>query len=135
MKKQLLRRMPSGVPALHATGQSSQGYRAGNFVFLQGQTGMTLDGAFVAPGDPAGQTRQALENIRELMHLAGGTLDDVVKIVVYVTDRAYRAQVYPVIEEFFGPQIPCSTGLVVKGLAIEDFLVEIDAYGVIDDEA
>ena len=135
MKKQLLRRMSKGLPGFYAVGSYAQGYRAGNFVFLQGQTGLTLDGTIVAPGDPAGQTRQALENIRELMRLAGGTLEDVVKIVVYVTDRAYRSQVYPVIDEFFGVQKPCSTGLVVQGLAVEELVVEIDAYGVIDDEA
>src|SRR5947208_9669525 len=112
--KTLLRR--SGETAsLHAVGSYAQGYRAGNFVFLQGQTGLTLDGDVVAPGDPAGQTRQALENIRALMQLAGGDLEDVVKIVVYVTDRAFRPQVYPIIEEFFGDVKPCSTGIVVKG--------------------
>ena len=64
---------------------------------------------------------------------SGGDLGDLVKIVVYVTEREYRAQVYPVIDEYFGPQKPCSTGVVVKGLALDDFVVEIDAYGVIDD--
>ena len=131
VRKTLLRRSGE-TPALQAVGSYAQGYRAGNFVFLQGQTGLTLDGEIVAPGDPAGQTRQALENIRELMRLAGGTLADVVKIVVYVTEREYRPAVYAIIDEFFGPQKPCSTGLVVKGLAVEEFVVEIDAYGVID---
>ena len=130
--KTLLRR--SGETAsLHAVGSYAQGYRAGNFVFLQGQTGLTLDGDVVAPGDPVGQTRQAMENIRALMRLAGGDLEDVVKIVVYITEREFRSAVYPVIDEFFGAQKPCSTGVVVKGLALEDFVVEIDAYGVIDD--
>jgi enamine deaminase RidA (YjgF/YER057c/UK114 family) len=132
VQKTLLRR--SGETAsLHAVGSYAQGYRAGSFVFLQGQTGLTLDGEVVAPGDPEAQTRQAMENIRELMRLAGGDLADVVKIVVYITEREYRAKVYPVIDEYFGPQKPCSTGVVVKGLALDDFVVEIDAYGVIDE--
>ena len=114
-------------------GSWAQGFRAGNLVFLQGQTGLTLDGEVVAPGDPAGQARLALENIRTLMELAGGSLSDVVKIVVYVTEHAYRKQVYPIIDEFFGPVKPCSTGLVVKGLALAELVVEIDAYAVIDD--
>src|SRR5438552_13349926 len=92
-------------------------YRLGNLVAMTGQTAFTLDGELVGVGDPARQTRQALENIRALMERAGGSLTDVVKIVVYVTDRAYRAQVYPVIEEYFGELKPCSTGLVVQGLA------------------
>lgn len=132
MQKQLLRRSGE-TAALHAVGSYAQGYRAGNFVFLQGQTGLTLDGEIVFPNDPAGQTRQALENIRALMALAGGTLDDVVKIVVYITDRAHRSKVYPIIDEFFGPQKPCSTGVVIKGLALDELVVEIDAYGVVDD--
>jgi enamine deaminase RidA (YjgF/YER057c/UK114 family) len=110
----------------------AQGYRSGNTVLLQGQTGLTLDGDTVFPYDPAGQTRQALENIRTLMEAAGGTLDDVAKIVVYVTDRAHRAKVYPVIDEFFGDIKPCSTGLIVSGLALPELVVEIDAYGFID---
>jgi enamine deaminase RidA (YjgF/YER057c/UK114 family) len=132
VQKTLLRRSGE-TPELHAVGSYAQGYRAGSFVFLQGQTGLTLDGEIVAPGDPEAQTRQAMENIRELMRLAGGDLADVVKIVVYITEREYRAKVYPVIDEYFGPQKPCSTGVVVKGLALDDFVVEIDAYGVIDD--
>ena len=114
-------------------GAWAQGYRSsGEMVFLQGQTGLTLDGDVVAPGDPAGQARMALENIRTLMELAGGTLADVVKIVVYVTEHAHRRHVYPIIDEFFGLQKPCSTGLVVSGLALPELVVEIDAYGVID---
>ena len=110
----------------------AQGYRSGNTVLLQGQTGLTLDGDTVFPYDPAGQARQALENIRTLMEAAGGTLNDVAKIVVYVTDRAHRAKVYPVIDEFFGDIKPCSTGLIVSGLALPELVVEIDAYGFID---
>jgi len=131
VQKTLLRRT-GPWEALNAHGTWAQGYRAGDYVFLQGQTGLTLDGELVGAGDPAVQTRQALENIRALMQLAGGDLDDVVKIVVYVTDRAHRPFVYPIIEEFFGDLKPCSTGIVVNGLALEELVVEIDAYGVIE---
>ena len=86
MQKQLLRAQRDLWNG--TAGSWAQGYRAGNLVFLQGQTGLTLDGEVVAPGDPAGQTRLALENIRTLMELAGGSLSDVVKIVVY----AHRAR-------------------------------------------
>jgi enamine deaminase RidA (YjgF/YER057c/UK114 family) len=132
MQKQLLREQ---ADRWHGTegGGWAQGYRAGNMVFLQGQTGLTLDGDLVAPYDAAGQARMALENIRTLLELAGGTLDDVVKIVVYVTEYAYRKDVYPVIGEFFPRTKPCSTGLVVKGLALPELVMEIDSYAVIDD--
>jgi len=129
--KQLLRSQRdqwNGTP-----GGWAQAFRSGNTVMLQGQTGLTLDGEVVYPYDPAGQARQALENIRTLMELAGGSLADVVKIVVYVTDRAHRKQAYPVIAEMFGDLKPCSTGLIVSGLALPELVVEIDAYGLIDD--
>ena len=135
MDKQLLRYTEVGVSSWprgsEATGRWAQGYRVGDIVFLQGQTGLTLDGEVVGVGDPAAQTRQALENITELLRIAGGTLADVVKIVVYVTDRAHRAHVYPVISQMFGELKPASTGLIVAGLAIPELLVEIDAYAAI----
>ena len=78
--------------------------------------------------------RQACENIKALMEAAGGTLADVVRIFVYVTERADREMAYPVMREYF-KLWPCGTGLVVKGLAREELLVEIDAWGYIDDPA
>jgi enamine deaminase RidA (YjgF/YER057c/UK114 family) len=130
VEKQLLRTQQDRWN--NTKGGWAQGYRSGNTVLVQGQTGLTLDGDTVFPYDPAGQARQALENIRTLMEAAGGTLGDVAKIVVYVTDRAHRAQVYPVIDEFFGEIKPCSTGLIVSGLALPELVVEIDAYGFVD---
>jgi enamine deaminase RidA (YjgF/YER057c/UK114 family) len=118
---------------LGSTGRAAQCVRAGNWVFLQGQVGWTLEGELVAVGDAAGQARQAMENIKALMDLAGGSLADVVRVVVYVTDRAVRDVAYPVIKQYWGGLWPCGTGVVVKGLARPEMLLEIDAYGFIDD--
>jgi enamine deaminase RidA (YjgF/YER057c/UK114 family) len=118
---------------LGSTGRAAQCVRAGNWVFLQGQVGWTLEGELVAVGDAAGQARQAMENIKALMELAGGSLADVVRVVVYVTDRAVRDVAYPVIKQYWGGVWPCGTGVVVKGLARPEMLLEIDAYGFIDD--
>ncbi len=110
-----------------ATGSYSQGVFAGNTLYLAGQTGEGLDGSPPTPGDAAAQTRRACENIRQLLNEAGGDLSHVVKLTNYITDRAYRKPVYEVIAEYFGPYAPASTGVIVDGLASEDFLVEIDA--------
>src|SRR5262245_51229246 len=118
---------------LGSTGRAAQCVRAGNWVFLQGQVGWTLEGELVAVGDAAGQARQAMENIKALMELAGGSLADIVRVVVYVTDRAVRDVAYPVIKLYWGGLWPCGTGVVVKGLARPEMLLEIDAYGFIDD--
>lgn len=50
-----------------------------------------------------------------------------------VSGGSDRSQVHPVIDEYFGPQKPRSTGVMVKGLALDEYFVEIDAYGVMDD--
>ena len=81
-------------------------------MYITGQTGFTLDGELRHPYDAAGQTRLACENIKQLMEMAGGTMDDVVRYVVYTTDRAYREQVYPIFKSYFTIP-PCGTGLIV----------------------
>ena len=112
-------------------GSYSQALLAGRTLYLAGQTGAGLDGAPPARGDAAAQARQACENIRQLLEEAGGDLSHVVKLTNYITDRAYRKAVYAVIAEYFGPHAPASTGVIVDGLASEDFLVEIDATAYI----
>jgi enamine deaminase RidA (YjgF/YER057c/UK114 family) len=134
VQKRLIETIDVGREEMPGTsGVFAQCYRAGNLVFMSGQTAFTLDGELVGVGDPAAQTRQACDNIRRLMEQAGGTINDVVRMVVYVTNREYRHQVYPELRTAFGEVCPCSTGLVVDGLARPELLVEIDAYGYIDD--
>jgi enamine deaminase RidA (YjgF/YER057c/UK114 family) len=134
MKKRLIHSVDaSHLGLLGSRGVRAECYRLGNFVYMTGQTGITLDGRFVGAGDPAAQARQACENIKTLMEMAGGSMSDVVKLTVYVTDISYREEAYPVIRTYFEGNVrPCQTG-VVAGLAREDLLVEIDAWGFIDD--
>ena len=73
-----------------------------------------------------------MRNIKALMEKAGGTIDDVIKLIVYVTEREYRAASYPVIKSYFKIR-PCGTGIVVDGLARPELVVEIDAWGFVDD--
>jgi enamine deaminase RidA (YjgF/YER057c/UK114 family) len=116
-----------------SAGTRAECIRMGPFVYLTGQAAFTLDGRLVGIGDPAAQARQAMENIKTLMEAAGGTMADVVKLLVFVTDRKYREAAYPVIRSYLTEPRPCQTGVVVKGLAREELLIEIDAWGYIDD--
>ncbi len=134
MKKQLIHSLgdSSDMGMLGSTGNFAHAYRLGNFVYMTGQTGFTLDGELVGPYDAAAQARQACENIKALMEMAGGTIDDVIKVIVYVTEREYRAESYPIIRSYFKLR-PCGTGIVVDGLARPELVLEIDAWGFIDD--
>ena len=134
MKKKVIYTLDVGPMRLPgSSGRRVECYRLGNFVYMTGQAAYTFDGKLVGPGDPAAQARQACENIKALMEMAGGRMSDVVKMIVYVTDRSYRAAAYPVIRSYFGEPRPCQTGVIVKGLATEELLIEIDAWGFIDD--
>jgi enamine deaminase RidA (YjgF/YER057c/UK114 family) len=87
---------------------------------------------FVGHGDAGAQAEQACKNIQQLIEEAGGTIEDICKLTIYVTDASYRPAVYAVVDRHFADEHHCSTGVVVKGLATPDLLVEIDAFGVID---
>jgi enamine deaminase RidA (YjgF/YER057c/UK114 family) len=138
VKKQLIAKYDdasvSKMGMLGTEGPAALAYKVGNFVYMTGQTAYTMAGELVGIGDPAAQARQACENIRDLMEMAGGKMSDVIKIITYVTEREYRAQVYPTVASFFPDLRPCGTGIIVDGLARPELLVEIDAWGFIDDE-
>ena len=100
--------------------------RAGNTVYLRGQTAMDLDGRIVGIGDAAAQTENAMKCAKILLEEAGAKLEDVVKITIYITDRAYREAVYKVVGKWLKGVFPVSTGIIVNGLAKPEYLMEID---------
>jgi enamine deaminase RidA (YjgF/YER057c/UK114 family) len=83
-------------------------------------------------GDPYEQCRYAYDKIKRALAAHGGTLADVVKQVVYVTDIRYQASVAKCRREAYanGP-IPINTFLVISGLAIQGMLLEIDVTAVV----
>lgn len=107
--------------------------RAGNIVFLRGQTGFDLDNTFVGVGDPAAQAEQAMSNVKVLLGEAGAKLEHICQLHIYLLDRAHRSLVYPVIGRHLKGIYPVMTGLIVSGLAIPEMLVEIDVTAVIPD--
>lgn len=105
--------------------------RAGSHVFLRGQTGFDIDGVFHGIDDPTLQAETAMKCVKQLLDEAGAGLHDVCKVTVYVTDRKHRTEVYQVLQSWFEGIHPCYTGLIVKGLARPEMLVEIDVDAVI----
>ena len=108
--------------------------RAGNMVFVRGQTGMDLKGKIHGINDPAAQTENAMRCLKTLLEEAGSNLEDVCKIVIYVTDRAYREAVYRVVGKWLKGVHPVSTGIIVQGLARPELLMEIDVFAVIPEQ-
>ncbi|MFC7393166.1 RidA family protein [Scopulibacillus cellulosilyticus] len=115
----------------HIKNELSMAVRAENRIFLRGQTGFDLEGNFHGEGNPAEQAENACRCVKQLLEEAGGSVNDICKMTVYVTDRSYRSEVYGVIAKHFRGVYPCSTGLVVNGLALPEMLMEIDVEAVI----
>ena len=108
---------------------------AGSTIYLRGQIGQDLETReSVGVGDVAAQTERAMANIAMLLEESGSALEDIVKIVVYLTDIRYRDPVYQVMGRWLKGVFPVSTGVVVSALARAEWVVEIDATAVIPDD-
>ncbi|HEY7763699.1 MAG TPA: RidA family protein [Aestuariivirgaceae bacterium] len=106
----------------------------GTMVFLRGQVSQDLDSRrSLHVGDARAQTEQSMQNIKLLMEEAGGTLDHICRIVVFLTDIRHREAVYREMGRWLKGVFPCSTGLVVTALARPEWLVEIEVTAVIPD--
>ena len=101
----------------------SDAVRTGNLLFLSGQVGIR-DGKIVDGIEE--QTRATLENIRAVLDCAGATLEDVVKVTVFVTDMSHWPAMNDVYREFFPADFPARSAFGVTALALPELLVEIE---------
>ncbi len=104
----------------------------GRMVFVSGQVARGVDGQLVGRGDIRAQTRKVLENTRAVLAEAGATLDDVVKVTVFVTNLAeHFSAIHEVRAEFFSGGYPASTLVEISRLVDPDMLIEIEAVAVV----
>ena len=123
---------PPGVPA-PIRGYYSNAVRvsAGPLLFVAGQVGMDKNGAIVGKDSAAAQAEQALANIQDILAASGASMDDVVKVTVYVTDMKYLDEITPVRLKYFPSNGPASVIVEVSRLALPDLKVEIDAVAAV----
>ena len=107
----------------------------GRLLFLAGQTGMDATGAITHPGDVVAQFRQALANLKTVVEEAGGTMTDIVKLTIFVTDKAaYRLNLKPISEvyrSYFGRYYPAMTLVEVKSLFDDAAMVEVEGMAIL----
>ena len=108
------------------------GWRVGNTIYVAGQLPYDKDGNLVGLGDIRAQARRVLENLRKVVEAGGGTMDQVVKLTVFVTDIRSREPYAEVRSEFFGANPPASTLVQIGSLALPEALIEIEAVAVVD---
>jgi 2-iminobutanoate/2-iminopropanoate deaminase len=100
-------------------------------IFLSGQLSRDGDGKLVGAGDMAEQTRQCIRKMREVLEAAGGSLDDIVSIVVYTTDMRQFKEIVAARTEFFVAKLPTSTIVEVNHLADPGLLIEFQAIAAL----
>lgn len=102
-----------------------------SLIFLAGQLSRDANGNLVGAGDMAEQTRQCIRNMRTVLEEAGGTLDDIVSIVVYTTDMREFQKIVAARTEFFFAKLPTSTIVEVNHLADPGLMIEFQAIAAI----
>jgi len=102
-----------------------------SLIFLAGQLSRDADGNLVGAGDMAEQTRQCIRNMRTVLEAAGGTLDDIVSIVVYTTDMREFRNIVAARTEFFFDKLPTSTIVEVNHLADPGLMIEFQAIAAL----
>ncbi len=104
---------------------------AGRMIFASGQVARDVDGSLVGPGDIRAQTRKTLENLQAVLAEGGATMDDVVKVTVFVTNLSeHFAAIHEVRREFFKSDYPASTLVEISSLVDPEMLIEIEAIAV-----
>jgi 2-iminobutanoate/2-iminopropanoate deaminase len=104
---------------------------AGDTLYISGLLPTDASGALVGAGDVGEQARCVFENMGRLLSAAGCGPADVARTTIYMRDIGERLQMNAARKEFFGEHRPAATLIEVSGLALPEFLIEVDAIAVL----
>ncbi len=111
----------------------SQAIKAGDWVFASGQLGHDPTTKRLAEGGIGPETRQVCENLKAAVEEAGGSMDDICRVDVYVRNMEHFDAIHKVRREYFKPPAPASTMVEICKMTSPDYLIEINAIAVIGD--
>jgi len=114
-----------------AIGPYSQGVASGSFIFTSGQVPLDPATASLVEGDFEVSTRRVFENLRAVLHSAGATFDNVVKVTVYLSDMNSFNVLNSVYSEYMGAHKPARTTVEVAALPL-GAPVEIDMIAILE---
>jgi enamine deaminase RidA (YjgF/YER057c/UK114 family) len=128
---------PKTMPAPRGYTQLVETTGRGRTIYLSGQLGMTVDGAFAGgPGDFRAQAVRCFENLKAGLKSAGAGFEHVVKITNFFVDMAHLPVFFEVRDSFVNTKAPpASTAIQVGRLAREGALFEVEAVAVVPDHA
>ncbi|MGN6384005.1 MAG: RidA family protein [Dyella sp.] len=114
-----------------AIGPYSQAVRAGNTVYFSGQIPLDPATGALIEGDIQAQTRRVFDNLTAVAEAAGGSLTQIVRVGIYVTDLGHFAEVNAVMAEYFQAPYPARSTIEVSALP-KGAQVEVDAVMALD---
>ncbi len=118
-------KLPPGLPF-------SKGIKKGHHVYVSGATPFNEKGEFVGEGDVFKQTKQTLQNVLEVVESAGGSIEDIVRMRVYLKSASDFEAMNQAYRDFFG-NVPFPARTTIEAnLALEQLLVEIDADAILE---
>ena len=103
---------------------------AHSLIFVSGQASISPEGTVMHQGDFRAQTRLAFENLNTILKEAGASLDDIVKVGVYLIDMGNLPDYGAVQAEFFLGPMPAQTVVQVNSLALPGMMIEVEAVAV-----
>ena len=122
---------PEVAPPLRGYYSNCVRVSAGPLLFVAGQVALDRAGNIVGKGDIGKQATQVLENIRAILAANGATMDDVVKVTVYVTDMKHFDRIAAVRAKYFAGNGPASVLVEVSRLVHPDLMIEIEAIAAV----
>lgn len=113
-----------------AVGPYSQGVKAGNMIFTSGQLAIDPKSGELLTGDIQKQARMSLDNVKAVLEAGGATMEDVVKVTVFVEDVSKFSLINEVYGEYFSKHKPARSLVEVAKLPL-NAEIEIEAIAVI----
>lgn len=119
------------VPGLPEPGQFSHVVKKGNFVFISGQT--AGEDAKNGNLDPMAQAKSCFEYLKKAITAAGGKMDDIVKVNIYLTDGTQFPAIKELRPQYFNKPYPAATTILVNSMVQRALIMEIEAIAILDD--
>ncbi len=114
-----------------AIGTYSQGIKSDNFVFTSGQIPINPQSGELIKGDFKSEVKQVLINLNGVLKGGGSSLQQAIKLTVFLTDLSHFAQVNEIFNEFFPDNPPARSAVQVSALPM-NARIEIDAVGHVE---
>ncbi len=111
-------------------GPYSQAILVNGWIFIAGQIPLDPDSGRMVEGDFESQVRRVLDNIKSIVESAGGSMDDLVRVTVYLRDLSRFDEFNRIYKEYFKEAYPARVVVGVSGLP-KGAEIEVDAIGYI----